>query len=688
MREPTVIERSGVPGNGDVAPIINSLAEAPPPGPRAGAGLRPDTAVPGDPQTPIPSGPIPLRPAPMPHAITLAAAVVVVAGIYFGRDLFIPVALAFLLSFLLAPLVTRLRRWGVSRVIAVILSVTLASGILAAIAGFVAMQVVDLAGNLPTYQSNIEQKVESLRATPNGTVDRVLKMFKRLDSKLKGNDPAPGPAAGDAPPAEMPLEGPVPRPAAEAEAPDLNPIDILSTLLNTTLGPITTGGIVIVLVIFILLEREDIRNRVLRLLGSRPGQLMTSTQALDDAASRVSRYLLMQLVVNLTYGIPIGIGLYFIGVPNPVLWGLLAVVLRFIPYVGPIVAAACPLALAFAVDPGWGMLAWTALLYTVIEVISNNFIETLLYGTSTGISSFGILLSAVFWAWTWGPIGLLMSTPLTVCFVVLGRHIPAFGFFTVLLSDQPVLPLHGVIYQRLLAMDPDEPDELAQTYLAEHSVEEFYENIMLPLLGLLEEEAAHSEIDAARHAFILEHVRELIEDAADHPDPDATRKLAAQTTATDQGDNRTQRESPGAKTPTAGPTSPIVLCVPAHDETDQLAGLMLAILLKRNGTAAATLSAGMLSSERLDRIESMNPRVVCVSVLPPYAMFHARHTIKRIRGRFPEIEIVAGFWPAKEAATDIERRLKASGASDIVWSLKQATETLARRDPRLLGPTG
>lgn len=616
-------------------------------------------------QPPLPVAPPPFVP---PLWMVLAASVIIMAGMSFGRDVLLPLALSLLLSFLVAPLVARLSRLGFPRVLAALSAVILTVGIAFAIVTFMAMQVVELAAKLPTYQSNIEHKIESLRVQPDGTVDRVLRMIYRIDSKLKGSKETDTDA-----PDEESLQ---PAPASKEPPPTINPLEVLGTFLNSTLGPLTTAGMVTIFMFFILLEREDIRNRIIRLLGNRPGQMLSSTQALDDAANRVSRYLMMQLAVNVTYGIPIGIGLYVIGVPNAILWGVLAVVLRFVPYVGPIVAAASPIALAFAVDPGWSMIVWTVLLYVIVELISNNFIETMAYGTSTGISSVGILLSAVFWGWLWGPIGLLMATPMTVCLVVLGRHIPTLSFFPLLLSDQSALPLHGVIYQRLLAMDSDEPDELVQKYLTSHRLEEFYDSVMLPLLAMVEEEQAHRPLAPSHRAFIMEEVRNLMADAADHADPNGGSTATCQDSKIPNILTTKSKWEPA----TAADLPSLVLCVPAHDETDELVACMLSILLQQQGTTAITLSSRMLSSERLDRIDALNPRVVCISALPPYAAFHARHSINRIRQRFPHLRIVVGFWGLTPPPTELESRLKHAGAQVVVRTLSKAIEELGLRN--------
>ena len=259
----------------------------------------------------------------------------------------------------------------------------------------------------------------------------------------------------------------------QVQSPAPTPLETLRDVGGPLIAPFATAGLVVVLVIFMLLQREDLRDRVLRLVGGR--EVARATEAMDDAAKRISRYLLMQLIINVLYGIPVGIGLYFIGVPNPILWGCLATVLRFIPYLGPVIGALFPIALSFAVAPGWTLPLLTVALFVVLELFSNNVLEPWLYGASTGLSPVAVLVAAVFWTMLWGPLGLLMSTPLTVCLVVLGRHVPQLGFFDVLLGDEPALSPEVKFYQRLLARDPEEATELAEEYLEDGSLDKLYE---------------------------------------------------------------------------------------------------------------------------------------------------------------------------------------------------------------------
>ena len=308
------------------------------------------------------------------------------------------------------------------------------------------------------------------------------------------------------------------------EPPDLTPLQIAETIIGPLIDPLVTAGIVIVFVIFILLQRQDLRDRLIRLASV--GDLNRTTQAMEDAGSRVAKYLLMQLVVNVSYGIPIGVGLWIIGVPYPALWGMLAMVLRFVPYIGPIIAAVLPISLAFAVDPGWTMVLWTIALFIVLELVSNNIIEPWLYGSKTGLSPLAIVVAAIFWTWLWGPVGLLLSTPLTVCLVVLGRHVPQFAFLDVLLGSEPVLTPEESLHQRLLASNPDEATENAEKYLEDHSLEQFYNEVAVPALASLERDRANGALDEDRRRAVVESMFTLMDNLSEVDDAPAAKDVA------------------------------------------------------------------------------------------------------------------------------------------------------------------
>ncbi|MFO1069575.1 MAG: AI-2E family transporter [Geminicoccaceae bacterium] len=439
--------------------------------------------------------PRPTLPAAPPGSavVNLLGAVLVGAILYLGADLLVPLALAILLAFALAPPVVWLRRIGLPRVPSVIVVTVLSAMLLAGLGFVITHQLVELAGNLPRYEETLRDKIRLLRdASPSGgVIDRTVATIKDLQEELGnaaegGDDTVAQSDAGG----QIEVVRPVP---VEVRDTGTSPVQTILDFLGPVLGPIGTAGLVVVFTVFMLLQREDLRDRAIRLLGGR--DLTRATNAMDEAAQRVSRYLLMQLVINVSYGIPYGVGLWLIGVPNAALWGVLATVLRFIPYLGPIIAAFFPLVLAIAVDPGWTMLALTLGLIVGLELVSNNVLEPWLYGASTGLSPVAILVAALFWTVLWGPVGLLLATPLTVCVVVLGRHVPQLNFLEILLGDQPAMPVHARVYQRLLARDLREAGEIAETYLEDHDADRLFDRVLLP---------AAAEAELARERGALE----------------------------------------------------------------------------------------------------------------------------------------------------------------------------------------
>ena len=405
--------------------------------------------------------------------LTFLTVGVVVAALYFAREVLVPFALAVLLSFLLAPAVRLLRRLRAGRVSAVAAVVIVAFAAIFGFGAIVADEMSQLGPQLPQYQYNIETKLRALpKAIPLQRITGALHQLTAAMSRSAASTAAPQ----TAPAAETAKALPV-----EIESPGLTPWQIAETVIGPLLQPLAMAGLVIVLVIFILLEREELRDRLLRLLGG--GDLHRTTEAMNEAAQRVSRYLLSQFAVNSVEGTLIGVGLTIIGIPNAALWGILVVLLRFIPYLGIVIAALFPMALAIAVAPGWSLVGWTALLFVLVETIVANLVEPRLYAGSTGLSSVAVITAAVFWTWLWGPIGLLLSTPLTACLLVLGRHVPQLKFLDVMLGSDPVLSPDETFYQRLLAGDPEEATEQAEEFVDEHSIDEFAEEVALPVLA-------------------------------------------------------------------------------------------------------------------------------------------------------------------------------------------------------------
>src|SRR6187200_2747255 len=444
-------------------------------------------------------------------------AVIIISMLYFGRDIFVPVALAILLSFVLAPLVGLLQRIPVvPRGLAVVGVVILAFSLIFAMGSLLATQLTQLAGDLPRYQSTISEKIQSFRDTKagRGTLERASDMLKDLSKELdKPKDAVPtrGPGSLAGNPSVPPKPVPV-----EVRQPDPGALESLRTLISPLIHPLATTGIIIIFVIFILLQREDLRNRLIRLAGS--SDLQRTTAALDDAASRLSRLFLTQLILNGAFGGVIGLGLWFIGTPSAILWGILAGVLRFVPYIGAFIAAAFPLALAVAVDPTWSMLLWTVGLFLIVEPVVGHVIEPMVYGHSTGLSPVAVVASATLWTALWGPIGLVLATPLTVCLVVLGRHVERLEFLDVMFGDRPALSPPEIFYQRMLAGDPTEAAEKAEEFLKERSLASYYDEVALKGLQLAQTDATRGVLDGIRQAEICSAVRELVSDLADEAD--------------------------------------------------------------------------------------------------------------------------------------------------------------------------
>jgi predicted PurR-regulated permease PerM len=595
---------------------------------------------------------------------TLATIVIVVAALYFAREVFIPFALAVLLSFMLAPLVIRLRHWGLGRVPAVLAAVSLSTALMLGTAWLLTIQLYDLANKLPNYQQTMQAKLRSFKVPGEGLVEKTSRLFretkKELDQQAKSRDRSSTGAEKTAPTASPEATTPIPVEVHEREPTSWQ---LMQGLLGSVWHPLATAGIVIIFVVFMLIHREDLRDRVLRLVGL--GRLSLTTQALDDAARRVSRYLLMQLVVNVTYGVPLGIGLYFIGVPNAFLWGLMATVLRFIPYVGPWIAASFPVVLAFAVDPGWSMLFLTGALFVVIELLSNNVVEPWLYGSSTGISPVAIIMAAVFWTWLWGPVGLLLSTPLTVCLVVLGRYVPQLKFLSILLGDEPVLTEEARFYQRMVAQDPDEALELAQAYLKEHPLVEFYDRVVIPALILAEQDHQRGLLNEDKHSHIWPNIRALVEDLADHKDID------------DQAISESGAPSLAEKRSIPKPEHQSVLCIPARTEADEIAALILSQLLHRRCVPAKPLSATALTGEYLEELKENNLDLVCVSKVAPPGIRPVRYLCKRLRNEMPNLKVIIGLWGVTEDRSDLRDRLGLAPSDIVVTRLSEAIEHIA-----------
>lgn len=586
---------------------------------------------------------------------TLGTVVVVVAILYFGREVFLPLAIALLLTFALAPVVSAFRRAGAPRLVAVISSVLIAFSVLAVFSFILVVQVGELARNIPLYQANILTKISTLKekGAASGIVERLQGVVEQVGREIDEEPAKPAPAAA---PAAEPSREPIPVEVITRQ----RPIEVLRSLIAPLVGPLTKSGLVVVVVIFMLLEREELRDRFIRLVGY--GDLHRTTQALQDAGSRVARYLLMQLVVNVTYAIPITIGLWVIGIPNAILWGLLALALRFVPYIGPIVAMLLPLFLAVAVDPGWSLLLWTAALFLVVELISNNVVEPWLYGSRTGLSPLAVIVAAIFWTWLWGPLGLVLSTPLTVCLVVLGRHVPQFAFLDVLLGNEPVLEPEARLYQRLLAGDPDEATDHAEEMLAEKYLVEFYEEVAIPALLIAERDRARGVLgdeqrrQVAASAFTLLANLEMIAQEEAEEEEDDEEEGDRATEEPDEDDSVGNAELPDGE-------GRRILCIGGRGELDDAAAAMLAQLLEVQGADALRASFADLEPARLRNLP-LDVDTVVIGFLNADSLRHARIMIRRFKRAGSALRVGIVLW-SDDATASASRQAASSVAAEL-----------------------
>lgn len=602
---------------------------------------------------------------------TIALTAFVIGTLFFAREILIPLALSALLTFLLSPLVTLIERW-IGRIAAVLVVVALLLAIAVGAGWMLTRQLVDLASKLPEYKGNIVAKLHAFRMPEGGTFTRLSATVDELKKELPGAEavlPATPQAAGVDTVTVTTTETPAGVPVQVVESTRAKPMETVRMIVAPLLSPLGTAALVLLLVIFMLLQREDLRNRLIRLIGQ--GHISATTRAMDDAGNRVSRYLLMQLLVNLTYGIVIGTGLYFIGVPNAALWGAFGTVLRFIPYVGPWIAAILPTVLALAVSPHWTMPVLTIALFVVLELLLNNVMEPWLYGSHTGVSAIALIVAAVFWTWLWGPLGLVLATPLTVCLVVMGRHVPRMSFLSVLLSDEDPLTPAEDCYHRLLTPGDRDELELVETYLGEYSLTALYDAVFIPALTSASMDARAERIDGEQRLQVEQSMRDIIEDLGTRP----VVPVLAVTTPTDA----VVCVAPALVSDCR------VFCLPARAERDELAAAMLVQLLRQHGFGAQFASAKLATGEMPEVVEKAGVDIVCISVVAPSTAIHARYLCLKLRERLPDQKIVIGLWGATDDVTEATRRLSAAGANEVVTTLADAVVKMAKLAPVMTG---
>ena len=633
--------------------------------------------------------PTPRQPAQVPPPVTpglrglltLAVGVVVIAALYYGREVFIPLVLAILLSFVLAPVVSFLRRMYLGRVPSVIIAVLLALSIILGIGAVLGTQVASLATDLPRYQTTVQQKLSGLQ---EGLLGRANALLQRINHQVHDASQKAS-AAGTT--AERSVGGETPKAQlVRVQEPDPSPLTLAHNILGPIVEPLTTVGIVLVVVVFLLMQREDLRNRLIRLFGSR--DLHRTTVAMDDAASRLGTYFLAQLGMNAAFGVLIGLGLWAIGVPSPILWGVFSALMRFVPYIGAFISGLLPVALAAAVDPGWSMAIWTAALFLIAEPLFGHVIEPLLYGHSTGLSPFAVIVSTLFWGFLWGPVGLILATPFTVCLVVLGRHVESLEFFDVLLGDRPPLTPVENFYQRMLAGDPDEARDIGEAMLKERSLSSYYDEVALKGLQLAANDYARGVVTPAQLENIKLSCQGLVEDFENRPDVepevDPKNRNPADVPSLAERTHPKNEAVPGQappveqRTPTWQGDTP-VLCIAGRGPLDEAASTILAQLLRKHGLGARVASYETVSRGRIRDLDLSGVAMICISYLDiSGSPAHLRYLLERLHQRAPGIPILVGLWPVGEKVLTDAALGRELGADIYVSSLRDGVEACLR----------
>ena len=551
----------------------------------------------------------------------------VIAVLYLGQEVLIPFALALLLTFVLAPAVQRLQQLHLPRLPAVLITGVLSFALISMIVWIVLTQALGLAASLPGYKDNIQTKIRAMGQnhglgfqTITGTIKELTtEVYKLLPAKLDERKLVP----------------------VEVVEPPANLFQILSAALIPLVKPLGKAAVVIIFVIFMLLKREDLKDRLFRLIGS--GHLHITMEALDEAGSRVSRYLLMQTLINGAMGIAVAVGLFLIGLPHALLWGFLCAVLRFIPYLGFVVAAGLPIALSIAVFNNWIPTVVVIGLFVVLELITNNVVEPWLYGAHTGVSSFALIVAVVVWTSLWGPAGLLLSTPLTVCLVVIGKHVPQLQFLNVLLGDEPGLAPQMRLYQRLVAANREEADEIVDSFLKEHDLAALYDELLIPTLVLAERDMIEGSLSGERHTYLLDNVRDIAEECADRMDQGTEPHPAPSSTALK------------------------LLCLPARTVADEISALLfvrLSAMLPQ--VQASHLSSTSLLGEMINQVQELNPDIICICALSPSAVSKARYALTRIQARFQNVQVLVGLWLTRDGLDKAKERLESRGRGNLV----------------------
>jgi len=584
-------------------------------------------------------------------ATSVLLAIAVIGALYLGRVVFIPLALAILFSILLSPVIRIFERAHVPRFLAIVAVVLVLMGGVGLAGWKTSQQLLDLTDQLPDYKKTLDEKIHVLHGMRSESLTRAQSTVKEIEREVVAATPSVEP---DDPSAKKTpaLGSSATRPLSVQVVPPSNPVEALENMV----GPLANAFIVAVFTVFILMGREDLRNRIVRLAGGT--RLNAITQALDDASHRIDRYLLLQLVVNACYGAVIAIALNLLGIPHASLWGIGAGVLRFLPYLGPPLSALVPILLSLAVFPGWGHALATMAVYFCLEVTVANFVEPYLYGAHVGLSPLAILVAAIFWTLIWGFPGLVLSTPITVSLVVMGRYLPGLGWLSILLGDEQTLAPEVEYYQRLLASDQAEARRVLVRYRKTLPLEDLYSAVVIPALSLAEQDRHRNELDDHTQEYIYQSTREIVEELGES-EPHAriaegiapVRELAVR--------------EPGQRSQCD------VLRVPSRDEADSVVALVLAQLLEQQGIACESLDASD-SATIVQQAEQLNPKVVFISALPPFAIGGARSLYAQLRAKLTHARIVVCFWHYEGDVKRLAQRLRLAAGDSAVTNLGAA----------------
>lgn len=634
----------------------------------------------------MPRSPMPLLPNDTGgRAVVLQGlliAVIVIGGLYYGREMFLPLTLAILLSFVLTPPLLFLRRLKVPRVLAVGFVVIVAFAIIGGLGWLITLEATKLATDLPTYRLTLSEKIQSLRATTSES--KVLEKAEEVLADLKNQFDQPDTPSTPDPDhvAGQPEIEPIPVIVLQ---PDPTGLALYRSIAGTILPPLITAGIVLLFVIFILIQREDLRDRLMKLFGG--SDLQRATATMSDAASRLSRYFLSQVLLNAAYGLFIGVALWAIGMPSPVAWGILAMIMRFVPYVGAYVAAIIPALVAAAIDPGWSLVLKVLGLFAVGEMTMGQFIEPQVYGRGTGVTPIAVIGSTIFWTYLWGPLGLIIATPITVCLSVLGRHVEGLRFLDVLLGDQPALTPEQSFYQRALIGDAAEATYQAEFALKDQSFETYLDHVALGGLKLAERDMARGTLDRIQQARIAATVNALLERLADFEPRRWFSKLRRKGDAGEPKDGLTAFDAPAEAIVDAphvidrrrlAPGWHVempVLCIGGNTMLDEAAGALLAAVLAKRGLGAKALPPEVLDADQISTLASTKARAVGLSYLGLGAgPGGIRDVVRRLRRILPKgTLILIGYWDAADAAAT-KAALATAEADGYAATLHEAVE--------------